>query len=203
MDRAGSTAKEASERDLVERSREGDRDAFGALVGKYQSDVLGLAQRIVGNYHDACEVAQEAFVKAFLGIEKFRGDSSFRTWLYAIVINLSRNHLRVRGRQRSRFESLEEENPWGEGQLRRQVASTNPGPDMEAQRGELRQQLERAIGLLPLEQREVIVLRDVDGLSYEEVARAIRCSTGTVKSRLHRARCQLQVHLGSMLEDEV
>ncbi len=203
MKRAGSKAKEPPEQDLVERSREGDRDAFGALVGKYQSDVLGLAQRIVGNYHDACEIAQEAFVKAFLGIARFRGDSSFRTWLYTIVINLSRNHLKVRGRQRKRFESLDEENPWEEGLPRRQVASGNPGPDMEAERGELREQLQRAIGLLPLEQREVIVLRDVDGLSYEEVARTVRCSTGTVKSRLHRARCQMQVHLGSMLKDEV
>ncbi len=192
----------ADEQDLVRRARDGDRKAFDALIRMHQDTAFALAHRMVGDYTDAHDVAQEAFVRAFLGISGFRGRSSFRTWLYSILINVSRNRLKARNRQRSRFVSMQAEDPL-DTTRQYQYAGTDPGPDIKAERGELYARIKEAIARLPVDQREVVLLRDVHGMSYEEVAQATGCAAGTVKSRLHRARSQLQDQLRSLIDDEV
>ncbi len=201
--RTDAVAVTESERTLIERSRRGDREAFDSLILLHGGSAYGLARRILNDECEAADLAQEAFVRAFLGISKFRGQSAFRTWLYSIVINLGRNRLKVRTRERTRFSSLPGEDTRDGRPPGREIASAEPGPDVRAERREMKEAIEKAISRLPDEQREVVLLRDVDGLSYEEIARATGHSPGTVRSRLHRARMELQSQLRDTVEDEM
>ena len=171
--------------ELVSRLRAGDRQAFEELVRTQQHRVYGLALRMLGNAAEAQDVAQEAFLRAHRGLAQFRGDARLSTWLYAIVSRLCLNRLAESERRLARQ---------GEETLAR-LADASPGPDQALERGELEEALHRAIGELSEERRIVVVLRDVEGLAYEEIAEVLELPVGTVRSRLHRARLDLKEKL--------
>jgi RNA polymerase sigma-70 factor (ECF subfamily) len=169
---------------LVERLGAGDSRAFEDLVIAYQHRVFGVAVRMLGNRAEAEEVAQEAFLRAHRGLASFRGDAKLSTWLYAITSRLCLTRLASAERRAPRG---------GEPELLRLA---DPGdPRSYAERHEIEAALHRAIGELPEERRIVVVLRDFEGLAYEEIADALDLEPGTVRSRLHRARQELREKL--------
>src|SRR5262249_37345290 len=171
--------------EFVSRLRAGGLRAFEELVRTHQHRVYGLALRMLGSPAEAQDVAQEAFLRAHRGLGEFRGDARLSTWLYAIVSRLCLNRLAGTERRLARD---------GEEALAR-LADTGPGPDQALERGELEEALPRAIGELPDERRIAILLRDVEGLTYEEIAEILELPLGTVRSRLHRARLDLKEKL--------
>ena len=181
--------------ELVARCLSGDAPAFDALVRLHQDLVFGVALRMLGDRAEAEEVAQDAFVRAYRGLRSFRGESKFSTWLVAIVMNLCRSRRKWWARRKPVVvRSLDE--PIGDDDGPSQdVEDPSPGPAAEAMRREFHGQLAAGLAMLDEPGREVIVLRDVQGLSYEEIAQALRCEVGTVKSRLSRARWRLRAML--------
>jgi RNA polymerase sigma-70 factor, ECF subfamily len=171
--------------EFLDRLRAGDRRAFEELVRLQPHRVYGLALRMLGNAAEAQDVAQEAFLRAHRGLAEFRGDARLSTWLYAIVSRLCLNRLAGSERRLARH---------GEETLARLI-DARPGPDQAVERGELEEALHRAIAELPDERRIVVVLRDVEGLAYEEIAQVLELPVGTVRSRLHRARLDLKEKL--------
>lgn len=172
----------------VEAARRGDEGAFESLVRLYEKRVFALAVRMCGNPEDAAEAAQESFLAAWQGLRFFRGDSSFSTWLYRLTANACVDLLRREGRHRSAAgPSLDDE------ELNRDVPdSTVPSPQEEAERRELRAQIEEGLRALSPEHRQVLVLREMHQLSYDEIARVLDLDVGTVKSRISRGRKQLR-----------
>ncbi len=179
---------QSDESELVERSKGRDLSAFNQIVERYQSHVFNLAARILGNRAAAEDVAQETFISAFRAIDGFRG-GSLRGWLLRIASNRSYDSIRLTKR-RSEY-SIDEslENPSF------QPASKDPSPEQMALRGELRDEIQNAVLSLPPDQRAVVVMIDVQGLSYDETSEATGVSLGTVKSRLSRARAAVRGHL--------
>lgn len=175
-----------SEGELVTRSQQGDLDAFEDLVARYERKVYTIAYRFMGNHEDASDLAQEAFLKAYQSINKFRGDSSFATWISRIVVNVCKDELRKN--KRNLQISLDEQVWLEEGTVEKQVKDTRPTPEQIYEQNELKDYLQSLISGLTPEYRMVIVLRDIQGYSYEEIAQILDCSLGTVKSRLNRAR---------------
>ncbi len=178
---------------LVAKARSGNVAAFEQLVLAYEKKVYNLAFRMMGNSEDASDVVQETFLRAFSSLRSFRGDSSFSTWVYRIVSNICLDELRKRSRQR--VSSLDEPVEGQDGEMIRQVADPSPGPEDALQRTETREQIQRGIASLQEDHRVIVVLRDVQGLSYEEIAQVLGLSLGTVKSRLNRARLALKKRL--------
>ena len=179
---------EPEDAELVSRSQEGDLGAFNMIVERYRSQVFNVAARILGNPTSAEDVTQEAFISAYRAIGKFRG-GILRAWLIRIAVNASRDFLRASRRRPQ--ESLDRAllNPSF------QVPSGDASPEQQAIRGELAAEIHRAILSLAEDQRTVLVLVDVRGLSYEEAADATGASLGTVKSRLSRARARARDYL--------
>jgi len=174
--------------DLEERLRRGDPRAFEDLVIAYQHRVFGVALRMLRNRSEAEEIAQEVFLRVHRAVEDFRGEAKLSTWLYAITSRLCLNRLGSGERRMARE---------GEESLERLRADTDPAAHVE--RVELEAALQRAITELPEERRIVVVLRDFEGLSYEEIAAALDLPLGTVRSRLHRARTDLKEKLERFL----
>jgi RNA polymerase sigma-70 factor (ECF subfamily) len=174
---------------FLDRLRAGDAPAFEELVMTYQHRVFGVALRMLGNRAEAEEVAQEAFVRAHRAIGEFRGDAKLSTWLYAITSRLCLNRLASGERRLTRQ---------GEAALLR-LSDAGPRPDAALERRELETALGRAIAELPEDRRIVVVLRDLEGLSYEEIAQVLELELGTVRSRLHRARADLKEKLERFL----
>jgi RNA polymerase sigma-70 factor, ECF subfamily len=176
------------ESDLVERSKGKDLSAFNQIVERYQSHVFNLAARILGDRAAAEDVAQETFISAFRAIDGFRG-GSLRGWLLRIASN--RSYDSIRSTKRRSENSLDEslENPSF------QPAAKDPSPEQMALQGELRDEIQSAVLSLPPDQRAVVVMIDVQGLSYDEASEATGASLGTVKSRLSRARAAVRGHL--------
>ena len=172
---------------LVERLRAGDPVAFEELVRTYQHRVFGVAVRMLGNAAEAEEIAQEVFLRVHRSVGEFRGEAKLSTWLYAITSRLCLNRMASAERRHSRAspEALED------------VPAGDTGGGLE--REEVTTALRQAIAALPEERRIVVVLRDVEGLSYEEIARALDLEPGTVRSRLHRARLDLKAKLERFL----
>jgi RNA polymerase sigma-70 factor (ECF subfamily) len=178
---------------LLERVRGGDREAFGVLVSKYQDQVYNTCWRMCGHAEDARDLAQEAFFRAYQSIGSFHGRSGFYTWLFRIAMNLALSHRR-KARYR-RAQSLDQSpNCGAEAEpLRDQVADGAAEPPAgRAMRAELHEQVERALNTLDPDHRAVIVLRDIEGFDYAEIAQILDVAPGTVKSRLHRARLALR-----------
>ncbi|MGH7355345.1 MAG: sigma-70 family RNA polymerase sigma factor [Candidatus Rokuibacteriota bacterium] len=169
----------------MDRLRRGDAAAFEELVIAYQHRVFGVALRMLGNRAEAEEIAQETFLRAHRALADFRGDAKLSTWLYAIASRLCLN--RLAGGERRRVRE-------GEEALLR-LASDDAGAAARLERSELEQALTAAIEALPEERRIVVVLRDVQGLSYDEIAETLGLEPGTVRSRLHRARMDLKAKL--------
>jgi RNA polymerase sigma-70 factor (ECF subfamily) len=176
------------EQRLVDAARRGDEAAFESLVRLYEKRVFALAVRMCGNSEDAAEAAQEAFLAAWQGLRFFRGDSSFSTWLYRLTSNACVDLLRREGRHRSvAGPSLDDD-----GELNRDVPDTAPSPQEEAERRELRAQIEEGLRALSPEHRQVLILREMHQLSYDEIADTLDLDVGTVKSRISRGRKQLR-----------
>jgi len=182
------------ELELVERARKGDRQAFGVLVERYQRRVVGVVLAVVHNSEDAVELAQETFVRAYQNLGKFEERSSFSTWLYRIAVNMAIDWRRHEGRHVTlRGEEAETE-------LNR-IPSVVGDSFKEAQRSEMAQRIRDALEQLTPEHRAAILLREVEGLSYDEISDVLQCPRGTVMSRLHYARNHLREILKDFAED--
>ena len=177
------------EQRLVDAARRGDEAAFESLVRLYEKRVFALAVRMCGNSEDAAEAAQEAFLAAWQGLRFFRGDSSFSTWLYRLTSNACVDLLRREGRHRAAAgPSLDDDQD-----LNRDVQDvTALSPQEEAERRELRAQIEEGLRALSPEHRQVLILREMHQLSYDEIADTLDLDVGTVKSRISRGRKQLR-----------
>jgi RNA polymerase sigma-70 factor, ECF subfamily len=176
---------EDDESDLVRRAQRGDREAFGALVQRYQQRVVGVARALVHNLDDAVELAQETFIRAFQNLPSFEGRSSFSTWLYRIASNLAIDWRR----RETRYPVAHGEE--AENELRR-IPSRQGDSFRAAASDETSRKVREALEQLTAEHREVILLREMEGLSYEEISEVLGCPKGTVMSRLHYARSQLR-----------
>lgn len=181
------------ERLLIRKLRERDEKAFREIVETYGDRVYNLTYRMLGNREEAEDVSQEVFITIFKSIDSFRGDSKFSTWLYRIAVNHCKNRIKYLARRHDRDQS-----EYDEEALREQAAGAatapnpSPRPDKQLEGVELEQIMQRCIAQLEEEHRLVIVLRDVEDLSYEEICAITNLPTGTVKSRLHRARLALK-----------
>lgn len=174
-----------SDRELVKRVQSGDKRAFDLLVLKYQHKIFGLISRYIHDSHEVQDVAQEAFIKAYRALPKFRGDSAFYTWLYRIAINTAKNQLVSRGRRPPATDVDVEDAEYYEsaGSLRDMET-----PESALFGSELKAVVDRAISGLPDDLRTAVTLREFDGLSYEDIAEIMDCPVGTVRSRIFRAR---------------
>ena len=177
------------ESELVARAREGDRAAFSQLVWHHQDQIHNMVYALVGDRDDADDLAQEVFVKAYRSLPRVRGGSKFHTWLYRIGVNCALDHVRSRNRRRSLALECDR---CRDTDLVDPGVSSPEASDSKVMRKELQAILERALASLPPDHRAAVVLRDIDGLHYEEIAYATNCSIGTVKSRLFRARARLR-----------
>jgi RNA polymerase sigma-70 factor (ECF subfamily) len=183
---------------LVEQVQRGDRAAFNVLVLKYQHKVLKLVNRYVRDQAEAEDIAQEAFIKAYRALPSFRGDSAFYTWLYRIAINTAKNSL-VSGRRRLVDYDLDMQDPEDyRGQVLLKDSDT---PEAMLLTDEIRQTVQEAMEQLPEDLREAIMLRELEGLSYEEIAAAMDCPVGTVRSRIFRAREAIDKRLRPLLDN--
>ena len=179
-----------NEQHLLEQAQRGDQAAFGELVRLYEKKVYALTLRMCKNPDDAAEAAQEAFLAAWQGLKFFRGESSFSTWLYRLASNASVDLLRREQRHRTAAgPSLNDEETYAD------VPSDAPDPQTLAERSELRQQIEAGLRAMTPEHREVLILREMHQLSYDEIAEALSLDVGTVKSRISRGRKLLRKFL--------
>ncbi len=187
----------ASDLALVRRVQQGDRSAFDLLVIKYQHKILKLIMRYVRDPSEAMDVAQEAFLKAYRAAPSFRGDSAFYTWLYRIAINTAKNHLVAAGRRPSHF-NLDLQDP-EQSEVLAELHDLDT-PEGFAQSDEIRAAVNRAIRGLPEELRTAILLREIEGMSYEEIAQTMECPVGTVRSRIFRAREAIDKEITPLLQ---
>jgi RNA polymerase sigma-70 factor (ECF subfamily) len=181
---------------LVSFCKKGNVDAFEELVRKYQKKMFNIAYRMIGNYEDACEIVQDAFVSAYKAIRYFEEKARFSTWLYTIVVNLSRNRLNYLKIQSSR-EAFSTDDPvrTDGGELAAELASGEPSILERLEKKDLQQKVWACIDSLENEFKEVIILRDMQGFSYDEIGDMLKIPEGTVKSRLFRARETLRDRL--------
>ena len=183
---------------LVERVQRGDKQAFGLLVVKYQRKLMRLLSRMIRDPAEVEDVAQEAFIKAYRALPGFRGESAFYTWLYRIGINTAKNFLAGQGRRApttTEFDSEEAESFEEGDQLR-----DNNTPERILMSKEIGNTVDAAMGDLPEDLRTAIMLREIEGLSYEEIAQIMDCPIGTVRSRIFRAREAIAARLEPLLE---
>ncbi len=186
------------DRALVERVQNGDKRAFDLLVRKYQHKVIALVSRYVRSHAECEDIAQESFIRAWRALGSFRGDSAFYTWLYKIAVNTAKNHLVAMGRRPPTDDVDAEDAVFMAGAERMQDSAT---PEREMMRQEIEQSVFSTVQALPEELRTAITLREVDGLSYDEIAEAMGCPIGTVRSRIFRAREAIDEKLRPLLSD--
>lgn len=182
------------DRALVKRAQQGDKRAFDLLVSKYQRRLSRLVSRFIKDEHEVADVVQEAFIKAYRALATFRGESAFYTWLYRIAINTAKNYLSQNGR---RYSTTVE----NDGEIL-DLAESIPDyhtPEAELMNREIVHAINQAIEMLPEELRHAIILREMDGLSYDEIAQVMNCPTGTVRSRISRARDAIAKQLRPLL----
>ncbi|MEO8458914.1 MAG: RNA polymerase sigma factor RpoE [Dokdonella sp.] len=184
---------------LVERVQQGEKRAFDLLVRKYQHKIISVISRYISDWSECQDVAQEAFLRAYRAIGNFRGESAFYTWMYNIGINTAKNYLVSQGRRPPTDDIAVDDAEQFEGALR---LKDNATPDRELMRQEIEQTVFATVEALPEELRTAITLREVDGLSYEEIAETMSCPIGTVRSRIFRAREAIDIQLRPLLSDE-
>ena len=185
------TATSLLEAEWVRQARSGDREAFGRLVEAYQVRAVNTAYYMLNHYEDAVDVAQEAFLRAFKSIRSFRGESGFGTWLFRIVTNTAfslASRRRTKKRAHRAVSIDQSHNPL-------ELVDAGLSPEKAVENQEIRSAVERAIAALPAEHRAAVVLRDIEGLSYESIAEVLNTPVGTVKSRVHRGRLLLRDRL--------
>jgi RNA polymerase sigma-70 factor (ECF subfamily) len=185
---------------LVERAQRGDRHAFDLLVLKYQQKIVSLVMRYVRDPTEALDVSQEAFVKAYRALPGFRGESAFYTWLYRIAINTAKNYLVTLQRKPVDY-TLDGHDP--EHAERSGYLRDDETPEGLAMQEQLRDAVEHAIAALPEELRTAIMLREIEGLSYEDIATAMDCPVGTVRSRIFRARDAIDVAIRPLTDQSL
>jgi RNA polymerase sigma-70 factor (ECF subfamily) len=188
---------EQSDLELVRRAQKNERGAFDLLVLKYQHKVVKLVARLLRDPTEAEDVAQEAFVKAYRALGSFRGDSAFYTWLYRIAVNTARNSIASRQRRPLDYEAELSESEQNNVAARLKHDDT---PEATVLSEEIRQTVNQAIEQLPEDLRTAIVLREIEGLSYEEISAAMDCPVGTVRSRIFRAREAIDRALQPLLD---
>lgn len=187
------TLEKKKEAALIALCKKGDVDAFEELISQHQTKVLNTAFAMLGNREDAYDAAQEVFLKVFNSIDKFCGQSSFSTWLYRVTINVCLDELRKRKRHSEGVVSISADEAGDFGEL--QIADTGAGPPELIELTEVRQTVLKAIQSLDEQHRTVIILRELYGLNYKQIADILSCSLGTVKSRISRARRDLKKRL--------
>jgi len=181
----GLMADNIADKEIIERVKNGDKKAYDLLVLKYQQRVINLISRFVKNYADALDISQETFIKAYKALPNFRGESAFYTWLYRIAVNTAKNHLTVQSRKitKSDYDVAEIEQIEGNMTLTEQTT-----PENLLIKDELQETILNTIENLPEDLKSAIMLREIEGLSYEEIATVMECPVGTVRSRIFRAR---------------
>ena len=189
-------SNESTDKELVKRVQKGDKGAFDLLVLKYEHKIVNLVMRYVRDPETALDISQEAFIKAYRALPRFRGDSAFYTWLYRIAVNTAKNHLAAQRRRPTDIElDLQDPDQYG---LHAKLKETDT-PEAVSLGDELQDILERAIQALPDDLRTAIVLRELDGMSYEEIAQTMDCPVGTVRSRIFRARDAIGKKVGTLI----
>lgn len=183
---------------LVERVQKGDKAAFELLVAKYHRKIIRLVSRLVRDHAEVEDVTQEAFIKAYRALPQFRGESAFYTWLYRIAVNTAKNHLATQGRRAptSTEANAEEAETFAEADQLRDINT----PESMLMSKQIAQTVNVAMEALPEELRTAITLREIEGLSYEEIAEAMGCPIGTVRSRIFRAREAIASRLRPLLD---
>jgi RNA polymerase sigma-70 factor (ECF subfamily) len=182
---------------LIERVQKGDKKAFDVLVLKYQNKIIKLVNRYVRDPDEAMDVAQEAFIKAYKAMGRFRGDSAFYTWMYRIAINTAKNHLVASGRRPPSGDIDAQDAEQYEGADGLKEYGT---PEHLILRDEIQSTIAKAIDELPEDLKTAITLRELEGMSYEEIAQTMECPIGTVRSRIFRARDAISIKLQPLLK---
>ena len=190
-------AVEATDAQLVRRVQKGDKGAFDLLVLKYQHKIVNLVMRYVRDPDQALDISQEAFLKAYRALPRFRGDSAFYTWMYRIAVNTAKNYLAAQ-RRRPMDVELDLQDP-EQFELHAKLRETDT-PEGVTLSVELHETVERAIGALPEDLRTAIILRELEGMSYEEIAQTMECPVGTVRSRIFRARDAISKKIGTLID---
>ncbi len=188
-------SNKASDSKLVKRVQKGDKGAFDLLVLKYQHKIVNLVMRYVRDPELALDITQEAFIKAYRALPRFRGDSAFYTWMYRIAVNTAKNHLAAQ-RRRPLDVELDLQDP-EQYDLHAKLRETDT-PEGVTLGKELKEIVERAIAGLPEDLRTAIILRELEGMSYEEIAQTMECPVGTVRSRIFRARDAIAKKVGPL-----
>lgn len=190
-------SEQKTDQQLVEMVQQGNKAAFDLLVRKYQHKVLSLISRFVKNQGDVPDVAQEAFIKAYRALPNFRGDSAFYTWLYRIAVNTAKNHLAAQKRRPSSSDlDIQESEFFDDADQLRDTAS----PERLLLTRELRDVVIATLETLPEDLRTAISLRELDGMSYEDIANVMECPVGTVRSRIFRAREALEKQIDPLMQ---
>jgi RNA polymerase sigma-70 factor (ECF subfamily) len=189
-------ASEPTDKQLVKRVQKGDKGAFDLLVLKYQHKIVNLVMRYVRDPEMALDITQDAFIKAYRALPRFRGDSAFYTWLYRIAVNTAKNYLAAQRRRPMDIE-LDLQDP-EQYDLHAKLKETDT-PEAVTVSNEVQETLERAIAALPEDLRTAIILRELDGMSYEEIAQTMECPVGTVRSRIFRARDAIGKKIGAVI----
>ena len=189
-------SNELTDKELVKRVQKGDKGAFDLLVLKYEHKIVNLVMRYVRDPEQALDISQEAFIKAYRALPRFRGDSAFYTWLYRIAVNTAKNFLAAQRRRPMDIElDMQDPDQYG---LHAKLKETDT-PEAVTLSQELQETLERAIEALPDDLRTAIILRELDGMSYEEIAQTMDCPVGTVRSRIFRARDAIGKKVGTLV----
>ena len=196
--RKGLMADNATDKEIIERVKGGEKEAYDLLVLKYQQRVINLISRFVKNHSDALDVSQETFIKAYRALPNFRGESAFYTWLYRIAVNTAKNHLTVQSRKitKSDYDVADIEQIEGSMSLTEQTT-----PESLLVKDELQETILKTIENLPEDLKSAIMLREIEGLSYEEIAEVMECPVGTVRSRIFRAREMIDSKIKPLLEN--
>lgn len=188
--------------ELVRRVQGGEKAAFDLLVLKYQHKIIKLVMRFLSDHSEAQDVAQEAFIKAYKALPRFRGDSAFYTWLYRIAVNTAKNYLVARGRRPRTFSAVGSRKSDDGDTFDPSVLLTSiETPDRLVMTAQLKQAINQAISNLPEDLRVAVSLREYDGMSYEDIASIMDCPIGTVRSRIFRARESIDKHIHALRED--
>ncbi len=187
---------------FVSLCKKGDVDAFEVLVKKHQKKMLNIAYRMIGSYEEACEIVQDAFVSAYKAIRDFEGKAKFSTWLYTIVMNLSKNRLKQLKTQLYHEQvSIDDPVLTDDGNIKAESVSNEPSILEQLEKKEFQQKVQGCINSLDDEFKDVLILRDIQGFSYDEISKMLKIAEGTVKSRLFRSREALKICLKKVIGD--